>query len=354
MDSDASRWQPEDTPRLIRAFLGRLCDVLDVGAPVSSDDFVLGDTTQYRAICAALEATMARVDRWILGQSVEATLRQKQRATVRVLGESAQRLAWVARHRRRHALCVSDAFAAACAQRPEALLDYDQLYCSPDSTERRSQAILSRLPQEGRVLCLGDDDLTSLALSAASSARVDVIEFDTRLLRFIKERNQEMACYPFNLFLEGLPADMQGQYDAVVLDPPWDHYHAGCFLNQAVLAMRDVPDARMYMAFCPLNIAWLERKARPFWRRFSAMGLECHSIQPALHVYPLDGTEFMELLLQFCPPCPDEPLLEALRSLPFGFSDLYVFGRAPGARISWWRRWWHMSREPAAPLAFEL
>lgn len=266
-------------------------------------------------------------------------------ASLRVLGESALTLLDLHWRYPTSYLQPSEEFASLVKDRPEAILDYDQLYCSPDSTERRIARILESVDsQSGRVLFMGDDDLGSIALSNQFEGEIHTMELDTRLLDYIKEKAPQTTCHQIDLFLGGIPKDLQGYFDAIMLDPPWDEYHAWCFLHKADLCLKQSHDARIFMSFCPLNVEHLHQKAQPFFQRFAQKGFVCEHLIPGHHLYPLQGTEFLQLLLSHIPPF-ESTLLDCLRTLPFGFSHLYVFRRCQTHRTnrlySWFTRWWH-------------
>jgi hypothetical protein len=290
-------------------------------------------TKASRALVGAVE----EMDRLLCARP---SWRRQEQAALQVLAASTLALFGIAARWPRHRFEASAPFLDAAAGRPEAFLQYDQLYCSPDSTERRAETVLLSTPTEGAILLLGDDDLTSLALAKQHDGEIVVIEYDQRLLDHLHEQAPRIQGKAIDLFLGGLPATWCGYFDAVVLDPPWDDYHAWCFLHKAMLSLKDTPDARLFLSFCPLNLAWLERKEARFWKRFAAYGFVLEAIDEAWHLYPLEGTEFRSLLLSHIPPL-EHPLLPLLCELPFGFSNLYTFRRARRPPSRWRRAWQH-------------
>ncbi|MCB9643786.1 MAG: bis-aminopropyl spermidine synthase family protein [Myxococcales bacterium] len=347
-----SAWTSTETAERIQGYLGVLFEALGLSSPQESATRLLADREQFNDATQQLQKQINVLDQQLLAQSQASQSARQQRATLRILGECSLRLVALAYQWPKERLEASPSFLAHCAQRPVAKLDYDQLYCSPDSTERRSQRVLAELPPQGRVLLLGDDDLTSLALASQHHGPIDVIEYDKRLLEHIQENAPHLDCYAIDLFLGGLPHELVGAFDAVVLDPPWDDYHAWCFLHKAHLALKSAPHARIHMAFCPLQVAWLERKAQRFWRRFAQVGLAIEAVEMTWHLYPLQGTEFMKLLLSHSPQL-DSLLLQAFQQLPFGFSDLYTLRAIEGFRmkpwVRWFQRWWHIDSKDIKP-----
>ncbi len=271
--------------------------------------------------------------------------RKEERVVVRLLSECALNLVEITWRQSPDYFTASPEFLKLCTERPEPLLEYDQLYCTPDSTERRVNQILQEIDrEEGRVLFMGDDDLGSVALASHFAGEIHVFEFDDRILSHIHDKAPQVQCRHVDLVLGGIPKEMKETFDAIVLDPPWDEYHAWCFLHKALYCMKQSPHARIYLSFCPINTEYLEQKAQPFFRRFSTVGLTFEAISPSFHLYPLANTEFRDLLFQHLTPT-ESPLLHVLRDLPFGFSNLYKLRRTEHFRRNpitrWFSQWWH-------------
>ena len=230
------------------------------------------------------------------------------------------------------------------AHRPEAILDYDQLYCPPESSQRRIERVLQWVTPASRVMFLGDDDLGSLLLSRCFEGEIFVAELDQRLLDYVHERAPDVTTLPIDLFLGGIPKSLLRTFDAVVLDPPWDHYHLWCFLYKAMICLKRSEKARIFMSFCPLYLEYMQRKKHVFERRLASWGLQIDQLTPGFHMYSLQGTEFMEMVHSFVPDI-ELPLLNILKNVPFGFSHLYELrwnpSAQPGALRSRLLEWWH-------------
>jgi predicted methyltransferase len=132
---------------------------------------------------------------------------------------------------------------------PSARLELDQSHCTVDTKLRRVLAIHEAGALIGRrVLLLGDDDLTALALalfvrrhgSPATIASLTVVDVDPRLVSFLE---RELADAPFaatciehDLRLP-LPPELVGAFDTVVTDPPYTTPAARLFLSRAADAL---------------------------------------------------------------------------------------------------------------------
>ncbi len=335
------------TASMLREFTHRMLDVVNLrpeGWPQVSPSEYGELRFQLRA---RIEALYDFIDNRPNGKKEEPV-------AIRLLGESAQNLLDLEWRRPASYLEASSTFLQLCEERPDPLLQYDQLYCTPDSTERRIHQVLQDIDkQDTRVLFMGDDDLGSIALSRHFDGEIHVFEFDERVLSHIREKAPQVQCHNVDLVLGGVPRSMKGAFDAVVLDPPWDNYHAWCFLHKALFCLRESPQARIYLSFCPLNAEHLEKKAHTFFHRFGQVGLTFESITPTFHLYPLQGTEFMELLLKHIPPM-ESPLLDVLKTLPFGYSNLYKLRHTEhfrGSRLRrWFSDWWHSKSDAEAPM----
>ncbi|GAA4015417.1 bis-aminopropyl spermidine synthase family protein [Allokutzneria multivorans] len=104
-----------------------------------------------------------------------------------------------------------------------------------------------------RLLCLGDHDLTSLAVCAVRpDLEVLVVDLDERVLEFIDTRAAERG---FNIrcvhadFRFGLPPAAQGWADLVFTDPPYTPEGIGLFVARAASCLRDVDRGRILLAY---------------------------------------------------------------------------------------------------------
>jgi predicted methyltransferase len=132
---------------------------------------------------------------------------------------------------------------------PPARLDLDQCHCTVDTKLRRLLAIHEAGALVGRrVLLLGDDDLTALALqllvrrhgSRSTIASLAIVDVDPALVSFL-ERELGDAPFPVRCIEHDLrrplPPGLVGAFDTVVTDPPYTIAAARLFLSRAADAL---------------------------------------------------------------------------------------------------------------------
>lgn len=132
---------------------------------------------------------------------------------------------------------------------PPARLELDQCHCTVDTKLRRVLAIHEAGALVGRrVLLLGDDDLTALALalfvrrhgSPSTIASLTVVDVDPRLVSFLE---RELADAPFAAtciehdLRRPSPPELVRAFDTVVTDPPYTTQAARLFLSRAADAL---------------------------------------------------------------------------------------------------------------------
>lgn len=132
---------------------------------------------------------------------------------------------------------------------PEAKLDFDQTHCTVDTKVRRVLAMYDAGALAGRrILVLGDDDLTSVAIARFAAAagvphavhRLTVVDVDQDLLDFVaaetKGTGVEVETVEHDL-RRPLPAELAGAFDVAFTDPPYTVPGAELFLSRAVAAL---------------------------------------------------------------------------------------------------------------------
>jgi hypothetical protein len=132
---------------------------------------------------------------------------------------------------------------------PRPRLDLDQCHCTVGTKLRRVLAMHEADALVGRrVLLLGDDDLTSLAIgtavrrfgSGSTIEYVAVVDIDADLLAFVRS-GLDGAPFPFACvqhdLREPLPSRLLGAFDTVATDPPYTVAAARLFLSRAAGAL---------------------------------------------------------------------------------------------------------------------
>ncbi len=233
--------------------------------------------------------------------------------------------------------------------RPMAITEYDQLYCTPDSTQRRAERVRQEFDRpDSRVIFLGDDDLISVELARNFQGEIHVVDLDERLLRYIREKAPQVQLHRADFILKGLKKEFYRAFDAVLLDPPWDYYRLWCFLEKALFCLKDNLRARVFLSYCPLVLDHRQGKYGKFLQKLARLGFCFEAIYPAFNIYDLGPRHLPDLQERLDKILPEleSPLLEKLRLVPFVHSNLYVIRRLDNFKMNPIRRfffyWWNL------------
>ncbi|TNE49947.1 MAG: putative methyltransferase [Deltaproteobacteria bacterium] len=226
--------------------------------------------------------------------------------------------------------------------RPLGTMEFDQLFCTVDSTFRRAQALLPYLNRsESRVLCLGDDDLVSLALRSMWDGEIHVLDLDTRLLDFLEDQGESIHCHKHDLDNDTIPENLRGKFDIVLYDPPWEKYPAWLFLQWAEACLRPEAHVHCMVSFCPLYLEYDERQLDRVFQDFVKAGFAMDAIHPRFSLYSLgeeNNPELTQILQHYTIPM-ESLLVEHFKTLPYVCSHLYVLRRMhPQGALGWWRK----------------
>jgi len=137
---------------------------------------------------------------------------------------------------------------------PPPLAALDHVPATPESVLRRALWLDARYELAGaRLLCLGDHDLTSLAVCAVNpDVAVTVVDLDERVLEFVEgraaQRGWNLRCLHADLRF-GLPPAAAGWADLVFTDPPYTQEGMGLFLARGVECLRDPAAGRLLVAY---------------------------------------------------------------------------------------------------------
>jgi hypothetical protein len=132
---------------------------------------------------------------------------------------------------------------------PAPAVALDQCHCTLETKLRRVLALHEADALVGRrILLLGDDDLTSVAIclfverfgSDASIAQLTVVDVDPALVEFVRGHLRDApfpsTCVPHDL-REPLPPALERAFDTVVTDPPYTAAAGRLFLSRAADAL---------------------------------------------------------------------------------------------------------------------
>jgi predicted methyltransferase len=132
---------------------------------------------------------------------------------------------------------------------PPPVLELDQCHCTADTKVRRVLAMHEADALVGRrILLLGDDDLTSVAIRAfverfgsqGTIAEITVIDVDSAVVAFVR---RQLSGAPFRYrciahdVREPLPPPLASAFDTVVTDPPYTVPATRLFLARAAQAL---------------------------------------------------------------------------------------------------------------------
>lgn len=144
--------------------------------------------------------------------------------------------------------------AADIAAAPAARDSLDHVAATAETVVRRALWLDSAFDLDGfHLLCVGDHDLTSLAVcSVIPGARVTVVDVDERLLEFIDGRaaryGHEIRCL-YADFRFGVPDVVAESADVVLTDPPYTPEGVELFLARGAQSLRDRANGRLVMAY---------------------------------------------------------------------------------------------------------
>jgi hypothetical protein len=141
----------------------------------------------------------------------------------------------------------------AIATAPRARRELDHVSATPATVARRAAWLAGTFALSGRrVLCLGDHDLTAVALAALDpSIDVTVADMDEGVLAhasgFPATAGRIRAA--FADFRLGLPAGLRGAADLVVTDPPYTPDGVALFARRGLEALADHGTGRLVVAY---------------------------------------------------------------------------------------------------------
>ena len=123
--------------------------------------------------------------------------------------------------------------------RPEPDFALDQSHANAPTVVNRALYLLNKGDIEGRkIVFLGDDDATSLAVGLMDLAEViTVIDIDPNVIKFLSESASNIPLKNYNVLTHDLressPTSVLNNYDVVVMDPPYTNEGLRLFLKRA-------------------------------------------------------------------------------------------------------------------------
>ncbi len=177
-----------------------------------------------------------------------------------------------------------------CKTRPRSFPWLDQAHGTPQTALLRALFMLEKGDVEGRrIIFLGDDDFTSIAVGLLRAAKeVAVIDIDPRLVDAIqlvsKMESLNINCIEHDL-KKSLPKNMHDAYDVVFTDPPYTIPGLILFVSRGITALQQRKGISLYLAFAHQP----PEKALIIQKTLSIMGLTIVEQIPRFNIY--EGAE---------------------------------------------------------------
>lgn len=137
---------------------------------------------------------------------------------------------------------------------PQARTDLDHVAATATTAVRRALLLGSRFwLGDARLLCVGDHDLTSLAVALVHpSVEITVVDIDERVLEFIGEEAARLGLRIHCRFADlrlGLPPGAREWADLVFTDPPYTADGVSLFTTRGLEGLRDQATGRVLLAY---------------------------------------------------------------------------------------------------------
>lgn len=185
--------------------------------------------------------------------------------------------------------------------RPQVDVTIDQSKCTVDTAIKRAVLCLRNSALIGKkILCLGDDDLVSIALgfllkklfndTKYSKTEIFVVDIDDRILNYIstisKEEKLPISCKSIDLRMP-LPEDFKGQFDCIFTDPPYTLQGMNLFLSRGVEALKNQNGLNIFLSYAHKSPEF-ELNMQKY---FVDMGLTISEILTSFNAY--DGAQII-------------------------------------------------------------
>lgn len=179
--------------------------------------------------------------------------------------------------------------------RPQADVTIDQSKCTLDTAMKRAVLCLKNSSLIGKkVLCVGDDDLVSIALGFLlkklftdikySKTSIFVLDIDERIINYINNIAEEKQLPVKSEYVDlrkPLPQKFRGKFDSFFTDPPYTLQGMNLFLSRGIEALK-------YQ--CGLNVFLSYAHKSPEFelamqKNFVTMGLRVSEILTSFNAY---------------------------------------------------------------------
>ncbi len=179
------------------------------------------------------------------------------------------------------ALALAEKYTDLYENRPTVDVTIDQAKGTPETAFRRAVLCLKREFLIGKkILCVGDDDLVSIALAlllkhlgcAGAGSEICVFDVDERFLSYIESlaaaHRLPIRCVKIDL-KDPLPLPYANYFDTFFTDPPYTTGGIALFLSRGISALKKTSGAEIFFSFGNKPIA----DTLAMQKMFSDMGL---------------------------------------------------------------------------------
>lgn len=190
-------------------------------------------------------------------------------------------------------------------ERPQVDVTIDQSKCTMETSLKRAVLCLQNHSLIGKhVLCVGDDDLVSIALgyllkklfpnrslqSGPLKNTITVVDIDQRFIDYIttvsRRENLPITCLRADL-KHNMPTELVGQFDCFFTDPPYTLPGAVLFLSRGIAGLKKQTGLSVFLSFAHKPpVFQLELQ-----KAMNQMGLAIHEIIPKFNQY--EGAEMI-------------------------------------------------------------
>ena len=238
--------------------VARLVRLLGDGTPVTTERLIAATALSHRSVTDVL----GRLEPWLESGPRGHRLREPAEPWGTTLRGSARE--------------VERRMAELTAAAPRRRRQLDHVAATVETRVRRARYLADHYDLDGAtVLCVGDHDLTSLALALlAPRCRVAVVDVDDEFLEHVDRSAAQLgaavACRFADLRL-GLPADLAATADLVFTDPPYTPEGVRLFAARGCEALRRDDHSRLLLCY-------------GHGERQPTLGLKVQAVLHALHL----------------------------------------------------------------------
>lgn len=167
--------------------------------------------------------------------------------------------------------------------RPAPKRNLDQFGVTEETLVARANFLAERgFLTDGKILFLGDYDLTSLAcLPKAKNTELWVLDIDLEVLRIVKEQAPGNVFTVHHNLADPLPRKLHASFDAVFTDPPYTPEGISLFLSRSLEALTRGERARVFLSYGSLDSV----RALTIQQKLLEHGVVIEELRPRFNEY---------------------------------------------------------------------